>query len=161
MLTSESFHDRDACMLNGTPNDRAEIDNLVGRFFAAFTNKGDMVPNVESLAGLFIPAGIIVKAIGQEPEVYTVKSFIEPRARLISNGTLTDFHEEETAARTDILGNIAQRVSLYRKSGRMSGERLEGAGVKVIQLVRTGAGWRISSVAWDDERDGLTIPEAL
>ena len=120
-----------------------------------------MVPDVDSLACLFIPAGVILKAVGQDPEVYSVRSFIEPRARLLTNGTLTDFREEETAARTDIVGNIAQRVSVYRKSGLMSGERFEERGAKVIQFVRTTGGWRISAVAWDDEREGLTIPMAL
>ena len=30
-------------------------------------------------------------------------------------------------------------------------------GMKTLQLVRTSAGWRISAVAWDDERDGVAI----
>jgi hypothetical protein len=33
--------------------------------------------------------------------------------------------------------------------------------VKTLQFVRTGAGWRISAAAWDDERDGLTVPAGL
>lgn len=148
-------------MLKGTAQDRAEIDDLVRRFFAAFTNESGAAPDVEGLARLFIPSGLILKAVGQEPEVYSVTSFIAPRARLLSDGTLTDFREEETAARTNIMGNIAQRMSLYRKSGLMSGVRLEGRGVKLLQFVRTADGWRISAVAWDDEREGLTIPAAL
>lgn len=148
-------------MTDGTPQDRAAIEDLVRRFFAAFTNEGGTVPDLDSLARLFIPAGVILKAVGQDPEVYSVRSFIEPRARLLTDGTLTNFREEETAARTDIVGNIAQRVSVYRKSGLMSGERFEGSGAKVIQFVRTTGGWRICAVAWDDEREGLTIPMAL
>ncbi len=147
--------------LHGTPQDRAEIDELVRRFFAAFTNAGGAVPDVEGLAGLFVPSGVIVKAVGSEVEVYSVQSFIAPRARLLADGTLTEFREEETDARTDILGNIAQRVSLYRKSGLMAGERIEGKGVKTLQFVRTAAGWRLSAVAWDDEREGLIIPASL
>ena len=29
--------------------------------------------------------------------------------------------------------------------------------MKTLQFVRTPAGWRISAVAWDDERDGLRL----
>jgi len=29
--------------------------------------------------------------------------------------------------------------------------------MKTLQLVRTAGGWRISAVAWDDERDGLEV----
>ena len=87
--------------------------------------------------------------------------FIEPRARLLADGTLTEFREQEITARTDIVGNIAQRVSSYCKSGQMAGERVDGKGIKVLQFVRTATGWRISAVAWDDEREGLTIPTTL
>lgn len=34
-----------------------------------------------------------------------------------------------------------------------------GRGRKVLQPVRTATGWRISAAAWDDEREGLTLPE--
>ena len=43
----------------------------------------------------------------------------------------------------------------------MSGARFEGKGVKVFQFVRTAGHWRIAAVAWDDEREGLTIPADL
>ena len=148
-------------MLDGTAQDRAEIDDLVRRFFAAFTNEGGAAPDVEGLVRLFIPSGLIVKAVDRDPEVYSVTTFIAPRARLLNDGTLTDFREEETSARTDIMGNIAQRMCLYRKSGVISGDRLEGRGIKFLQFVRTADGWRISAVAWDDGREGLTIPATL
>jgi hypothetical protein len=148
-------------MLNGTPEDRAAIDDLVRRFFAAFTNRDGALVNAEALTDLFIPSAVIIKAVGDEQQTYSVRSFIEPRVRILTDGTLTDFREEETASRTDILGNVAQRVSLYRKSGVMSGERIEGKGVKVLQFARTSNGWRLTAVTWDDERDGLTIPAGV
>ena len=148
-------------MLHGTAHDRAAIEDIARRFFAAFTNAGGAVPDVEGLERLFLPAGIIVKAVGDAREVYSVRNFIAPRLRILTDGTLTDFREEETEARTDILGNVAQRICLYRKSGVMAGERIEGKGVKVLQFVRDAAGWRLSAVAWDDEREGLAIPARL
>lgn len=148
-------------MPNGTSQDRAEIDEVVRRFFAAFTNANGATPDVEGLAALFISSAVIVKAVGDDRETYTVQSFIEPRVKLLTGGTLTDFREEETDSRTDIAGNIAQRLSLYRKSGIRAGERFEGRGIKVLQFVRTAAGWRLSAVAWDDEHEGFTIPSSL
>jgi hypothetical protein len=148
-------------MLDGTAEDRAQIDALVARFFAAFTNRGGAVPDVEGLAGLFIADGVIVKAVGDAPEVYSVRGFIAPRLKLLTDGTLTDFREAETESRTDIAGNIAQRVSLYEKSGVMAGERIAGKGIKVLQFVRTAGGWRLCAVAWDDEREGFVPPSRL
>jgi hypothetical protein len=33
--------------------------------------------------------------------------------------------------------------------------------MKSIQLANTEAGWRILSVVWDDEREGISIPVIL
>lgn len=148
-------------MLESTHQDHADIDALVRRFFDVFTNAGGAAPNVENLAALFIPSGVIVKAVGADAEVYSVESFIAPRLRILTDGTLTDFREEETEARTDIVGNIAQRICLYRKSGVMRGQRFEAKGVKVMQFVRLPEGWRIAAVSWDDARDGFTVPDTL
>ncbi len=36
---------------------------------------------------------------------------------------------------------------------------IEVRGAISTQFVRTADGWRISSMAWDDERPGLELPE--
>jgi hypothetical protein len=51
-------------MLNGTPHDRAEIDDLVGRFFATFTNAGGAVPDLESLGASSFHASLNQKRHG-------------------------------------------------------------------------------------------------
>ena len=38
-----------------------------------------------------------------------------------------------------------------------SGEPYSGRGIKFLLFVRTGAAWRISAFAWEDERPGLEI----
>ena len=53
---------------------------------------------------------------------------------------------------TAVYGDIAHRWCTYAKEWVEGGEQVTGAGAKAIQLVRTEAGWRISAVAWDDER---------
>jgi len=139
--------------------DKQELDALVRRFFAIFTNTGGATPRVEAAYGLFIPEGIVVKNTGSAPEIYSLREFVEPRRKWLTNGTLVDFEEAEVSERTDVFGNIAQRFSTYRKSGVLSGEPFAARGMKVMQFVRTPAGWRFSSVAWDDERDGLALPD--
>jgi len=143
-----------------TRTDKAELDELVRRFFAVFTNTGGMAPHVEAVYDLFIPQGIVIKNAGPVPEIYSLREFIEPRRALLTNGTLVDFEEAEVSERTDIFGNIAQRFSVYRKSGVLSGQPFSAQGMKVMQFVRTPEGWRFSSAAWDDEREGLAVPQA-
>lgn len=55
-------------------------------------------------------------------------------------------------------GNIAGRCSLYEKSGVLDGTPFSTRGIKDIQFVRIEGRWWISALAWDDQREGLTIP---
>lgn len=142
-------------------NDKAAIDRLTKRFYALFSNRDGAVPNVAGIYDLFIENGVIVKTCGEVPDVYDLAGFIEPRERLLRNGELMDFQEEEVEERTLIMGYVAQRFSLYRKSGALRGERFEGRGIKTMQFVRVSGQWKMSAVAWDDEREGFTLDGGL
>jgi hypothetical protein len=91
--------------------------------------------------------------------VSTVEQFIAPRQALVGAGHLTSFQEAELEHRTDIFGRVAHRLSTYVKRAVTDGAPSEIRGVISTQFVQTSAGWLISSMAWDDERPGLTVPE--
>jgi hypothetical protein len=137
--------------------DREAIADLVRAFFGAFTSGPDSAARLDRLRSLFLPEAVIVATCGREPTVYGVDSFIAPRQALLSGGTLVDFHEWELQGHTEIFGDIAQHFGSYAKAGVQDGMPFTARGMKTLQLVRTSAGWRISAVAWDDERDGLEI----
>ena len=69
------------------------------------------------------------------------------------------FREVELSGSTRIFGNVAHRFSAYAKSGTLKGVAFEARGMISTQFISTPSGWRMSAMAWDDERDGLTIPE--
>ncbi|MET8295211.1 nuclear transport factor 2 family protein [Streptomyces sp. NPDC005180] len=129
---------------------KAELDALMGVFLGAFTNTGGAAPDVDAVRRVFIPEGMIIKNVGGDPVVHDLDAFIEPRRRILTDGTLTEFSEWEVAERTEVFGSIAHRFSTYRKSGRLDGAWFEGEGRKTTQFVRTPSGWRMSSMAWDD-----------
>ncbi len=131
--------------------DKAELDQLAHRFFAAFTNTDGVTAGLEVIRELFIPQGTIICNVRAKPVVYDLDTFIAPRQKMLSDGTLTDFREWETSESTQIAGTIAQRFSYYRKSGLLNGETYTGAGHKSTHFVRTGEGWRMSSMVWDDQ----------
>ena len=137
---------------------KTEIDRLVMDFFEAFSAGSDGKVDLSVIRRVFLPEGLIIKTCGPVPEIYTIPQFIEPRERMLNDGTLVDFREQEVFERTDIFGNIACRFSLYRKQGIWSGQAFEAQGMKTIHFVHTPEGWRMSALAWDDERDGLAIP---
>lgn len=129
---------------------KAELDRLMAAFLGAFTNTGGSRPNLDAVREVFIPQGMIINNSGDEPVIYDLDAFIEPRERILTDGTLTEFSEWEVAERTEVFGSTAHRFSEYRKSGFLDGERFEGSGRKTTQFVRTPAGWRMSSMAWSD-----------
>ncbi|MGW4471153.1 GNAT family N-acetyltransferase [Nonomuraea sp. NPDC004354] len=131
---------------------KPELDQLMRAFLGAFTNTGRRRPNLDVIREVFIPEGTIIKNVAAEPVIYDLEAFIEPREKILTDGTLTEFTEWEVAERTEIFGSIAHRFSEYRKSGFLNGEWFEGSGRKTTQFVRTPAGWRMSSMAWDDVR---------
>jgi hypothetical protein len=138
--------------VTGETADRAAIADLTRAFFAAFTSGPGCAERLDALPSLFLPQAVIVKTGGGEPTVYDVDGFIAPRRELLLGGALTDFREWETTGRTDLFGDIAQHFCGYAKQGVQDGVPFTGAGQKTLQFVRTGAGWRISAAAWDDER---------
>lgn len=138
--------------------DREAIAEVVRTFFAAFTSGPDSAARLDELRGILLPEAVVVRTCGGEPTAYDVDGFIAPRAALLSSGTLTDFREWELDGRTEVFGDVAQHFCSYAKGWTQDGRARTGRGMKSIQLVRTGAGWRISAVAWDDEREGLTLP---
>ncbi len=132
------------------------IDELTLAFFGALTNREGAQPNVDGLREMFVPNGIVVKSVaGRPPEVLSIDGFIQPRKALLASGALTESSEEEISERTEIsfasMGSVAQRSSIYRKTSVFDGARFEGRGVKLFQYVLGPDGWRISSVAWEDE----------
>jgi hypothetical protein len=129
---------------------KAELDELMRLFFSAFTNT-DGPPRTDRIHDVFIPEGTIISQTGDRTVVYDLGSFIAPRQQILTDGTLAEFAEWEVGEQTEIYGSIAHRFSEYRKSGVQNGRRFEGSGHKTVQFVRTPAGWRISSIAWEDD----------
>ncbi|MBM0224328.1 GNAT family N-acetyltransferase [Micromonospora sp. ATA51] len=130
---------------------KAELDGLMATFLGAFANPGGTRPNVEAIEEVFIPEGMIISNVGATSVIYDLRQFVEPREKILTDGTLTEFREWETSETTEIYGSIAHRFSEYRKSGYLKGEWFEGRGRKTTQFVKTPSGWKMSSLAWDDE----------
>jgi len=135
---------------------KAELDHLMRAFLGAFDNTDGRRPNVDVIREVFIPRGMIISNTGPEPVIYDLDAFIAPREKILTDGTLTDFSEWEITEQTEIFATIAHRSSEYRKSGYLDGEWFEGSGRKLTQFVRTPAGWKMSSLAWEDVQDPPT-----
>lgn len=132
-------------------NDQSQIEQVVRTFFAAFTSGSDIEARLDGLRELLLPEALIVRTCGL-PTTYGVDGFIEPRRDLLTSGRVTDFREWEVDGTTAVYGDIAHHWCTYAKEWVEDGKQVTGSGAKSIQLVRTEPGWRISALAWDDER---------
>jgi hypothetical protein len=143
--------------------DRQAILAVVDTFFGALISadaSGSLHAEMAALRDLFLPQAVIVRTCGAEPVCYGVDEFIAPRQELLESGRLREFAERPLPGRVDRFGDVAQWFGGYTKSWSESETLLDGRGMKSIQLVRTRAGWRISAVAWDDERPGVPFAES-
>jgi hypothetical protein len=138
-------------MMNNTGNDKILIDQLTAAFFGLFTNTGNTRPEWEKIREICLAEAMIIKKNGDSEEIYNLETFIQPRKKILSDGTLTEFEEYETKEQTNITTNIAQRYSVYEKKGNLNGSYFEGKGNKFFQFVKTVQGWKISSVIWEDD----------
>jgi hypothetical protein len=138
-----------------------ELDALAAAFFEAVSFEPGAAPPYGNIHGLFIEAGLLIKNTASTPEISTVAGFIAPRQALVDSGALTRFKEWELSETTQVFGNIAHRYSAYGKAGTQNGKDFEARGVISTQFVKTPEGWKMSAMAWDDERPGLSLPAEL
>jgi len=136
-----------------------QIASLTDTFFRAVSFQNGGRPDYSRIHELFIEGGLLIKNSADPQDVSRVDEFIALRQALVEAGHLTSFEEAELEHRTDIFGRVAHRLSTYVKHAVMDGAPSEIRGVISTQFVQTSTGWLISSMAWDDERPGLTVPE--
>jgi len=137
----------------------AELDRLTAEFFRAVSFEAGEAPPYDNIYALFIESGLLIKNTAAMPEISGIRQFIEPRQAMVRAGELSRFREVELSATTEVFGNVAHRFSAYAKSGTMRGVPFEARGMISTQFISTPSGWKMSAMAWDDERPGLSVPE--
>jgi hypothetical protein len=141
------------------PDTKAELEALIDEFLRAVSFREGERPSYDQIRDLFIDDAKLIKTGSDPPEISTVDEFIAPRQALVDSGALTSFEEVEIADTTEVFGNIAHRLSTYEKRGIEKGTPFRAIGVISTQFIRTPGGWKMSSMAWDDERPGLAVPD--
>ena len=135
------------------------LDRLATEFFRAVSFEAGETPPYDGIHLLFVECGLLIKNTALTPEISTVGRFIEPRLALVRSGELERFREWELSETTQIFGNVAHRFSAYAKTGTLKGVPFEARGMISTQFISTPEGWRMCSMAWDDERPGLSISD--
>ncbi len=142
----------------GPSPDELTVAAVLRQFFAAVSFRAGGTPEYERLYDLFTAEGRLIRSTTDVPQDLSINQFVLDRRRLYTNGELTAFKEAELTSHTDIFGRVAHRLSAYEKQGVLNGVEFTGRGVISTQFIHHPTGWKISSMAWDDERPGLIIP---
>src|SRR5689334_18278925 len=100
---------------------QTEIDAVVANFFSVFDNRNGAKPRLADLINCFTNKATIVRRSNSGAELYTVREFAIPRIKLLTQGTLLNFHEWEISSKTEIFAGIAIRTSRYSKAGMLDG----------------------------------------
>ena len=151
----------DTVPLGGGPANEEEeaIANVMAKFLATVSFESGAHPDYSSLPSLFAEGARLVRTASGQPESIGIDEFVRDRTEQVRSGQLNAFAERETAQVTERFGNVAHRLSTYSKRSEHAGAVAENSdGIISTQFVNTPSGWRISAMAWDDERPGLTIP---
>src|SRR5208337_5295440 len=128
----------------------ADIDELIDSFYKRFDNRSPCAFKISELVVMFTPHARITRMTPNGIEEWSVQEFVSPRATLLTDGSLKDFHEWEIEAKTVVSSNIASRYSRYKKEGVLHGNSFKGEGDMFIQLCNGTQGWRICSILWED-----------
>lgn len=150
IFSSEIDTENEILLLYAVTADKILIDQLTKTFFGIFTNTAAREPGWDTIRQLCLPETIFIKKTGLTQDIYNLHTFIEPRRKILSDGTLTNFEESEINSETKIIGNIAQRSSTYQKAGCLNGARFREQGHKCFQYIKTTEGWRINALIWED-----------
>ena len=144
-------HDGETLLLYAVAADKIKINNQVSSFFSVFNNCDKKEPAWQTLYDICIAEAVIIKKTGLTETVYNLDNFIEPRKKILSDGSLTNFKEGEIKEATNIVGHIAQRHSRYYKEGHLNGNYFKVYGDKFFQLIKTADGWKINALIWEDD----------
>ncbi|MBI3235396.1 MAG: GNAT family N-acetyltransferase [Bacteroidetes bacterium] len=148
---NEMIVGNDLLMVFSITDDHFFINQVTKTFFNLFTNSNQKKIELERINDICLPQTIIIKKETNKEEVYHIDTFINPRKKILTDGTLTEFEEYEVFNETKIIQNIAHRFSIYKKKGFYNGEYFEAKGTKFFQYIKTSNGWRINAVIWEDE----------
>jgi hypothetical protein len=140
------------------PDDSA-ITKAVHDAYAAISFKEGEKPRYNEIQNYFIPEAQLINFRTDTAQVVDIKHFIDPLYKnFIEGNHIHLFYEEEIFGRTEQFGRVAHRISTYVTYLNKRDTAME-RGVNSFQLIKTKAGWKVSSIIWDVEKPTLKVPE--
>lgn len=147
------------------PSDVASVDAVVEALYEYISFPSGSGPDWERMRSLYLPTAQIIPSRKETGGVITVMNFDSFKAwaepYIEENGwNQRGFYECDAGHITEVFGDIAHVLSVY-EAKYLPDEPAFKRGINSIQLLRDGAGWRVTSIVWDMESEDWPIPEKL
>jgi hypothetical protein len=145
-----------------TEQDLTAIGSVIEEFYAM-------------ISGPAVPRDLSRQSLSFHPEARQIRTWIDEDGKAAMRiMSLSDyacdttpyfaanaFYEVEIDRKIDLFGNMAHAWSAYEARSSPDDSEIERRGINSIQLFRDPIlGWRIVSMIWDNERDGVIVPGA-
>jgi hypothetical protein len=135
------------------------IDHVTEHFYMYKGFDAEHFPNMDALRELFFGEGHLLDHSFAQSIEFTLSSFVQALMKQIDAGNATFFVQQEIADRTQVYGNLAQRMSVYEFSNTKDATVKWRRGLSLIQFILNEDKWLISSIIWRDESKDFKIPE--
>jgi len=139
--------------------DAVSIDSVIKAMYETISGAKGQPRQWERDRALHHPKALLIPARqakgGPAGGVFSFDEFVASRAPFLEQN---DFYEIEIARKEFRFGAIAHALSFYEARKSPGGELLR-RGVNSIQLMHDGERWWVMSVLWDNEREGVELPD--
>lgn len=139
-------------LMTSVENEQRSIEKTIKNLFRAISFRQGEEPNMHKIKSLFIGEGILINYNDPEPLVLPVDEFIVHFNKQFSDGIMTQLEDREIFAETKVFGRIAHRFSYYEARFDKNDEKPFAVGVNSIQLMKINDEWKITSMAWNDDK---------
>ncbi|MEJ2127681.1 MAG: nuclear transport factor 2 family protein [Woeseiaceae bacterium] len=137
-----------------------EFEELTKRLYTLISSPSD-ARDWEAERSLYHPRATMVRT-GLDDNgapfalVMSYDEYIANATRLLDG---VEFREVELRQEVTEFGNVAQLTSVYEFTFQGRHRQDSGRGVNFFNLINEGDGWKIMSIVWDNERDGVSLAD--
>ena len=136
-----------------------EIDHLMQKFYECVCFHPEHYPKYDQLQELFYGDGKLMNCNYDTPIDFTVHSYTQAMMHQIEEGNATFYSQQELSDITEVFGRTAQRISVYEYAFEAEAVQPWKRGVNYVQFIFADGEWKIVSMIWSDEKEGVLIPE--
>jgi hypothetical protein len=144
------------------------VDHLMAALYGVISGPAGQPRDWNRFRSLFLPDGRMgvirptTPATADKPAstgdvvLFTPDTYVERDTPFFAK---SGFYERSIANRAEEFGNLTRVWSTYESRHDTRDAQPFARGINSLQLVRAQGRYWIASIIWDDEREGLTLPQ--